>query len=342
MTARDGLRLGSISLWGDPDVSALRDEVRLAESLGYDVVSVGDSPAGWRDLYVSLTVAALATERATVTPMVTTPHLRHPAATTLAISALHDLTGGRAMCTIGSGGGVGAGIGKPAATLATTRAYVEAVRDLSRGGSATWDGGMVPFLAQARPFPVFMSADGPKTLRVAGAIADGVVISIGSAPELIAEKITAVRAGAEAAGRDASEVEIWAMSFCSVRDDRTAALADVSAFLAVIAGLGTLSPLAMAAIPEELAPKVREIQQEYDPTQHTVVGGTNARAARRPRPGRLLRGGNAIAGSPDEVGDDLDRIAGLGISCLLVPLSGQADVPGTLHRMMDAKNGVAA
>lgn len=151
-----------------------------------------------------------------------------------------------------------------------------------------------------------------------------------------------MHAGAEAAGRDASEIEIWAMSFCSVRDDRAAALADVSAFLAVIAGLGTLSPLAMAAIPEELAPKVREMQRGYDPTQHTVVGGTNARLLEDLDLVDFFAAGNAIAGSPDEVGDHLDRIAGLGISCLLVPLSGQADPPGTLRRMMDAKNGVAA
>jgi alkanesulfonate monooxygenase SsuD/methylene tetrahydromethanopterin reductase-like flavin-dependent oxidoreductase (luciferase family) len=138
MTGAPALRLGAISLWGGPEVTAFRDEVRLAESLGYEVVGVGDSPAGWHDLYVALTVAALETERAIVTPMVTTPHLRHPVATTLAVSALQDLTRGRAMCTVGSGGGVAAAIGKAPATLATMHDYLTAVRQLSTGGSATW------------------------------------------------------------------------------------------------------------------------------------------------------------------------------------------------------------
>jgi len=340
VTAATGLRLGAISLWGGPDVTPFRDEVRLAESLGYDVVGVGDSPAGWHDLYVSLTVAALATERVTLTPMVTTPHLRHPVATTLAASALQELSGGRAMCTIGSGGGVAAGIGKRAASLATMRDYLTAVRQLSTGGSAQWDGGTIPVLVSARPFPLFMSADGPRALHLAGELADGVVISIGSDAEPIRAKVAAVREAAEAAGRDPDDVEIWAMSFCSVRETRTAALADVTAFLAVIAGLGTLSPLAMAAIPDALVPRVRTMQERYDPAQHTVVGGSNARLIEELDLVDFFAGGNAIAGTSAEVGAHLDQLAGLGVSCLLVALSGQADPPGTLERMIEAR-GIA-
>ncbi len=339
---RNGLRLGAISLWGGPDVTPFRDEVRLAELLGYSVLGVGDSPAGWHDMTVALTVAGLTTERATITPMVTTPHLRHPVATTLAMSALHDLTGGRAVCTIGSGGGVGAGIGQPAATLATMRAYLGAVRDLSRGVPTSWNGGHIPFLAQARPFPLFMSADGPKALRMAGELADGVVISIGSSIEPIAAKIAAVRAGAASAGRDPAAVDVWAMSFCSIQAMRSAAVADVTAFLAVIAGLGTLSPQAMAAIPDDLVSRVEEMQRRYDPTQHVVVGGANARLIEQLELVEFFAGGNAIAGNADEVADHLRVVADLGISCLIVALPGNADPAGTLHRMMAARNREAA
>jgi hypothetical protein len=54
-------------------------------------------------MVVSLTVAAIETKRATLAPIVTTLHLRHPLAAALAISSLHDLTGGRAVFTIASG-----------------------------------------------------------------------------------------------------------------------------------------------------------------------------------------------------------------------------------------------
>ena len=36
---------------------------RLAESLGYDTVWIGDSHLIWREAYVTLTACALATER---------------------------------------------------------------------------------------------------------------------------------------------------------------------------------------------------------------------------------------------------------------------------------------
>jgi 5,10-methylenetetrahydromethanopterin reductase len=330
------LSLGSISLWGGPDVSPFKEEIRLAESLGYSVISAGDSPAGWHDLYAMLTVAALCTERAKLTPMVTTPHLRHPASTTLAMTALQELSSGRAVCTIGSGGGVGAGIGKPPATLATMRAYIEAVRSLSEGGAATWDGGTIPLLAQARPFPIFMSADGPKALRLAGEIADGTVISIGTSIEPIERKIEAFRSGAEAAGRDPDSLDLWAMSYCSVAGTRQDALAGVTAFLAAMAGLATLNPKVMAALPSEIAPRVREMQERYDPTQHVVVGGKNAELLEELDLVEFFAADNAIAGTPEEVREHLERIEKLGVSCLFVALPGNSDPRGTLQRMADA------
>lgn len=39
------MRLGICSLWG-PDLAAFREEVRMASDLGYDLVTIGDSPAG--------------------------------------------------------------------------------------------------------------------------------------------------------------------------------------------------------------------------------------------------------------------------------------------------------
>jgi alkanesulfonate monooxygenase SsuD/methylene tetrahydromethanopterin reductase-like flavin-dependent oxidoreductase (luciferase family) len=183
-----------------------------------------------------------------------------------------------------------------------------------------------------------MSADGPKALRLAGELADGAVISVGSASEATATKIDAVRAGAEEAGRDPDAIEIWAMSFCSVRDTRADALAEITAFLAVIAGLGTLAPRVMAAIPEELVPRVREMQARYDPTQHTVVGGSNARLIEELDLVDYFAAENAIAGSPSEVRAHIGALADLGVSCLLVALSGQADATGTLHRMMAARS----
>jgi len=61
------MKLGICSLWG-PDLAAFRAEVRLASDLGYELITVGDSPAGWHDLHVSLTIAALEAPNAMLAP----------------------------------------------------------------------------------------------------------------------------------------------------------------------------------------------------------------------------------------------------------------------------------
>ncbi len=42
------MKLGPCHLRGN-DLIAFRDEVRLAAGLDYDVIGVGDSPAGWHE-----------------------------------------------------------------------------------------------------------------------------------------------------------------------------------------------------------------------------------------------------------------------------------------------------
>ena len=160
------MRLGTIVLCGS-DLQAFRSQVRLAEELGYDLVGVGDSPAAWQELYVTLTVAALETHAAVVTPLVTTPHLRHPVATARAISSIAELTRGRAVLTVGSGGSAARAVGRPgAATQAEMREYVTGLRALLDGGSAEIAGRTSLQLVGVQRVPLWVSADGPKGLAL--------------------------------------------------------------------------------------------------------------------------------------------------------------------------------
>jgi alkanesulfonate monooxygenase SsuD/methylene tetrahydromethanopterin reductase-like flavin-dependent oxidoreductase (luciferase family) len=117
------MKLGIISMWGH-DLAGFRDQLRLAEELGFALVGLGDSPVGWHELYVSMTIAALETKSVTLAPMVTTPIGRHPAVAAGAMSTLHDLTGGRVAFGIGTGGSMVKGLGRGLATQAETRPYL--------------------------------------------------------------------------------------------------------------------------------------------------------------------------------------------------------------------------
>lgn len=329
------MRLGTILLWGE-DLSRFRQQVRLAEELGYAAIGVGDSPAAWNELYVSLTIAATESRRAVLTPMVTTPGLRHPSVTAGAMSALHQLTGGRVLLTIGSGGSAVGSVGRKPAGQREMRAYVEAVRSLLNGASALVDGRTAVPLQQARAIPIYMSGDGPKSLRLAGEIADGVVIGLGMSLDVVADKITTIRAAAALADRDPDAIDVWGLAFTSVRDDPAQAKSDITAFLASVGGMGLKAPHMRALIPPELFPAVSELEERYDPRQHVVVGGAGARLVEELGLVDFLVGLRGVTGTPAQVRHYAAKIEKLGVTHLLVPLPGSADPDGTLTRLAQA------
>lgn len=52
--------------------------------------------------------------------------------------------------------------------------------------------------------PLYLAADGPRSLKLAGRLADG-VITMGGSPTLLKWKLGLVAQGAEEAGRDPAE-----------------------------------------------------------------------------------------------------------------------------------------
>ena len=186
------------------------------------------------------------------------------------------------------------------------------------------------------PVPIYFSASGPRALALAGELADGVVLHVGPDLDSVRTKIAAVRAGAVEAGRNPAEIDIWGYSYCAVRESRAEALDDVKAFLASAAAFGMRPAHAMAAVPEHLKEKVRELQRRYDVTQHTGPGGTNARLVDELGLADFLAGRTTVAGSPAEVRDQVAGLARAGIGTLFCALPGNTDPDGTLVRFAAA------
>ena len=93
------MRAGLLLLPHDPP-DRFAEVARLAEGAGYDHLWLADERF-FREVYASLTVAALNTSRITVGTCVTDPYSRHPALTAMAIATLDEISGGRAMLGIG-------------------------------------------------------------------------------------------------------------------------------------------------------------------------------------------------------------------------------------------------
>ena len=79
-------------------------------------------------------------------------------------------------------------------------------------------------LPHHRPVPIWIAAGGPKTLRMAGSVADGVFIRVGTHAANIATAVEAIRAGAAEAGRDPATVKLAAIFHTVLVDEPARAL----------------------------------------------------------------------------------------------------------------------
>jgi alkanesulfonate monooxygenase SsuD/methylene tetrahydromethanopterin reductase-like flavin-dependent oxidoreductase (luciferase family) len=333
------MKLGICSLWGS-DLQAFRTEVRTASDLSYDVVGIGDSPAGWHDMNVSLTLAAIDAPNAVIAPMVTSPFLRHPLISANALCSLQDFSAGRVVLGIATGGSTILAIGRMPATQKEIRAEIAAHKALFAGEGIEWEGRSVKKLRFPRKVPIYYSAFGPKALALAGELADGVILFAGGQHlDQLAGKIKAVREAAESAGRDPASVDIWVMSYISVRPTREAAIDDLLAFIAVNA-MALRTPEALASVPAAFREKLAFFQSQYDASEHVVVGGRNVALMKELGLTDFLADFDTTAGSVAMVTDVLRQMQDMGVSTVLAPLPGHADPHATLHGLKAARDAM--
>ena len=205
-------------------VDAFAIDVHRAELLGWDAAFQPDSQLRRRDTYVLLAAAARATERITLGPLLANPINRHPTVTAGSIATIDELAPGRVV--------LGWGVGDTAVRLAGLRpARVKELEASTRLMRALLDGEAVEMgaarparLPHHRPVPIWIAAGGPRTLRMAGGVADGVFIRVGTHPANIATAVDAIRAGAKDAGRDPAGVRLGAVFHTVLVDEPARAL----------------------------------------------------------------------------------------------------------------------
>ena len=169
--------------------------VRAGEEAGYRAVFLPE--VGARDTLAALTGLAGETDRLLLGTGVVPLPARSPALLAMAAATVQERSGGRLLLGIGTG---------PAApgALARLSATVEALRRAFARGTGAPD---ETDLSLADAPQIWIAALGPKATRLAGAIADGVILNW-CTPARVAAAATQVAEGAEAAGRDPAVVTI--------------------------------------------------------------------------------------------------------------------------------------
>lgn len=199
------------------------------EGMRFEELWLTDSSLHARYVYVYLALAARRTSGLQLGTAVTNPVSRHPAVTATAFATINELAGGRAVMGIGAGDRPLLSLGEKPARLARLEGAIEAIREIWAGKHVDYQGdGFSLVDAHMREpgptsMPVYMSASGPKTLQLAGRVADGVVLLAGLHPEGLQWAIDHIDRGVEEAGRGARP-KITVFAYGAIDDDTDTAL----------------------------------------------------------------------------------------------------------------------
>ena len=193
-----------------------------AEELGFDSVAVSDHFQPWRhsnghapNSLVWLGAAAQATRRAQLLTSVLTPTMRyHPAIVAQSFATAGCIAPGRVILGVGSGEAMNevpaTATPWPAAKERRLRLgeAIRLIKELWAGERVTFDGAFYStdkatiYDKPEQPIPVYVAASGPLAAKLVGRVGDGFITTSGKKPELYAELLENVTAGAEAVHRD--------------------------------------------------------------------------------------------------------------------------------------------
>jgi 5,10-methylenetetrahydromethanopterin reductase len=197
-----------------------------------------------RNVYVALTTAAIYTNQITVGPGVTNPYMVNPVFTAQAVATLNELAPERVVLGIGAGdkttlAAVGVKMHKP---LSAVRETVDIIREMTRGENVVFKGdvfqiaGAKFFFKPKGRIPIYVGAQGPKMLALAGKIGDGVLINAGH-PKDVEYAVNCVKEGVNEVGKQFNELDVAAYTSFSVHEDlKKATKAAVPVVAFIVAG----------------------------------------------------------------------------------------------------------
>jgi len=196
---------------------ALAEQGQFAEGLGFSGIWVSSLLDG-RDAFANLSVLARSTQRIAIGVIAVNPWDMHPVKISAALHTLNELSRGRARIVIGGGGEALAALGlKPVRRVRAVRETVEIIKRAATGERRDYRGELyqalgygLGWLTAAAP-AVYVGANMEQMLRMAGRVADGIMLS-DLPPKLAA---AAIQTASVAAGKSAGKApgEFWSSAF---------------------------------------------------------------------------------------------------------------------------------
>ena len=205
---------------GVKNIDEIHKRAVRAEELGYDGIFLGESHLSSIDSFQTLASCAMITKRVLLGIAVTNIVFRDPTVIAGAAASLNEISKGRAIMGLGTGDGPVYTQGRKATPMKEFEAGIKTIRNLVRGNAETFATGKVGIGFKInRPAPIYVSAEGPKGLQLAGRCADGVILGTGFDLRVYDWAKQKIREGAAEAARQASEINVIAAGMLCVDDD---------------------------------------------------------------------------------------------------------------------------
>ena len=253
-----------------PGTSPMPDLLRMIgqiEDAGFDGAGILDSQMICRDTFVTMAMAASATSRLRLFPAVTNPFGRIPSVLAGAAQTVAEIAPGRTKFIIGTGYTSASTIGRRPATLRQMRRCIREVKSLLAGESVEYDGmtNRLDFAGSdgGHGVPVLMAASGPRSLELAGEVADGALALVGYTPGIVEKALEHLEIGAKRSGRTLEDLDVmFAVRTCvadSTKEARRLAR-PVAAHWALLWGGPNWLPYSGLDIPDYEVPQaVRDV-----------------------------------------------------------------------------------
>jgi probable F420-dependent oxidoreductase len=188
------------------------------------------------------------------------------------------------------------------------RACVE-IRDLAAGREVDLDGTAVrlPWTV-GHELPIWVAAYGPKALRCAGRVADGVILQLAD-PYIIEWTLQFLEEGATEAGRSLKDITVMSAAPAYVTDDLAHARDQVRWFPALVSNhvVDLVNRYKSTELPHELTDFI-ERRKGYDYSHHARAGSDNAAFVTDEVVDRFC-----VIGTADECAEKLAHLESLGV-----------------------------
>jgi 5,10-methylenetetrahydromethanopterin reductase len=306
-----------VSVWLDRPARDCAEIAVAAEAVGFSTLWVPDHYF-LRDSFVALALAAERTTRIRLGTAVASPLLRHPALLASSFATLHELSAGRAVAGIGTGGAefssqLGLAIDHPLAVVRESTAILKA---LFVGQAEV--SGRVFTVAGARlgwiqgSMPVYLAARGPRMLELSGEIADG-VITHGLALSHLDFAAGRLKEGAARSGRSEDGCELCVMFDYEFDEDREAAIHRLRDRCMFMVG---------GRYADELIPLYGLVPEQVQPIRNAVSAGRYPEAIEAITPDMVEA--FAVGGPEDRLTERLEMLTAHGVTSVIVSLGGRS------------------